>query len=238
MHWAAARGFESSPGAPSPLSVLALVRAGGGDTLRVYIEGDGAAWSSPYHPPADPTPDAPVGLALAAADPASPVAYLGRPCQYRASPEASACPVSYWTSHRFSPEIVEHYLRELDRLKNASRASRLHLAGYSGGGVLALLLAARRDDVIGVTTVAAPVSVAEWTEWHGASRLDGSLDPAREEGPLPPTIHFVGDRDRVVPEAVVAPFVTRKGGRLRVVPGFDHHCCWSRDWRRLLEEMQ
>jgi esterase/lipase len=45
-------------------------------------------------------------------------------------------------------------------LKRASGASRLRLVGYSGGGVMAMLLAARRDDVAQVVTIAAPLRLA------------------------------------------------------------------------------
>jgi hypothetical protein len=46
--------------------MLALARGQAAAVLHVYIEGDGAAWPSPLHPPRDPTPDRPVALALAA----------------------------------------------------------------------------------------------------------------------------------------------------------------------------
>ncbi|MEW6163667.1 MAG: alpha/beta hydrolase [Pseudomonadota bacterium] len=213
-----------------------MERAIPAEVLHVYIEGDGAAWPTLYHPPRDPTPEKPVALALAAQDPASAVAYLGRPCQYLDADRVAGCPVKYWTSHRFAPEVLAAYQAALDTLKARFGAHRLRLFGYSGGGVLALLLGGARTDVMQVVTVASPISVAEWAAWHKVSPLDGSLDPARLAAPLPPAVHFVGAEDDVVPADVVASFAARSGARLRSVPGFDHECCWSRDWRRLLEE--
>jgi pimeloyl-ACP methyl ester carboxylesterase len=242
VDWGRERGFAASPAQSGGLRLLALQRI---DTARpvtvlhVYIEGDGAAWSSPFNPPRDPTPLEPVALALAAADPAPAVAYLGRPCQYLEATELAGCAPDYWTGSRFAPEVVDSFMAHLDRLKQGSGTRRLRLFGYSGGGVLATLLAARRDDVEHLVTVAAPLAVAEWASLHQLTPLAASLDPMVEaRGRLPPATYFVGGRDEVVPERLVAAFAARNGGRLRVVPEFDHRCCWSRDWRRLLEEVR
>lgn len=236
--WSRPQGFVPSRLGSAALPLLALTRGSASQILHVYIEGDGAAWLSPWHPPRDPTPTKPIALALAAQDPAAAVAYLGRPCQYLDTVGPNDCPAKYWTSHRFAPEVVESYQRVLDALKSRHGSHGLRLFGYSGGGALALLLAGARDDIVQVVTVAAPISVAEWTGWHKVSPLSGSLDPATRSGQLPPALHFVGTEDRVVPAEVVAPFAAKSGGRLRRVPGFDHECCWSRDWRRLLEEIR
>lgn len=241
VDWGRERGFEASHMLLGGFRLLSMQRrdpARPTEVLRVYIEGDGAAWQTPFHPPRDPTPLQPTALALAAADPAPAVAYLGRPCQYLDADELVACSAEYWTNSRFAAEVVTAYMAFLDRLKETSGARTLRLAGYSGGGVLAALLAERRSDVEGLVTVASPLAVAEWTAWHQATPLSGSLDPAADVKPLPPATHFVGGRDSVVPPHVVAPFAARSGGGLRTVPEFDHQCCWSRDWRRLLEEVK
>lgn len=235
--WSRPRGFAAITVSPTAMPLLVLARGTSAEVLHVYIEGDGAAWATPYHPPRDPTPGQPVALALAASDPAAVVVYLGRPCQYLDAVTLNACSARYWTSHRFAPEVVAAYQEILQTLKVHFGARRIRLFGYSGGGVLATLLAQRRDDVEKLITVAAPVSVAEWVAWHGVTPLDGSLDPAGEPmAQLHRAIHFVGGADTVTPPAVLARFAKRSGGYLRVVPEFDHQCCWSRDWRRLLEE--
>lgn len=208
------------------------------EVLHVYIEGDGAAWSSPWQPPRDPTPERPVALALAANDPWPATVYLGRPCQYLDAEDLAHCSVHYWTSHRFSPEVVDSYQEALDTIRKHFGALQLKLFGYSGGGVLAMLLSSKRDDVIQVVTVASPISVTAWASWHEASPLTGSLDPAFQPVKFPPSIHFVGMRDGVVPSEVVEPFAKKIGARVRLVPDFDHECCWSRDWQRLMEEIR
>ena len=236
--WAQPRGFAPVPAGTTDLPMLALARGTAAAVLHVYIEGDGAAWPSPLHPPRDPTPDRPVALALAAQDPAPAVVYLGRPCQFPAAEKTRGCPLKYWTSHRFAAEVVDAYRQTLDAQKARTGAIQLRLFGYSGGGVVATLLAMSRRDVVQLVTIAAPVSVAEWTAWHQVTPLTGSLDPGVQDRSLPRAVHFVGGKDAVVPPQVVRGFANRSGGRLRIVADFDHQCCWSRDWRRLLEETQ
>jgi len=206
-------------------------------TLSVYIEGDGAAWYSPYHPPADPTPTKLLVLDMAMADRSTAVAYLARPCQFLDAMVLRDCSPKHWTSDRFSPALVEQMDQALDALKRASGASRLRLIGYSGGGVIATLLAARRQDVQQFVTVAAPLRLKAWVTHHAVTPLIGS-DPESLTGTLPSAVHFVGGRDRVVPPEIVAPFAARTLGRLVVLPDYDHACCWSRDWPQLLKELK
>lgn len=236
LEWSQPRGFAELQTAAGPFQLLTLVRGGGSELATFYIEGDGAAWPTPYHPPRDPTPARPLALALAAADPAALMVYLGRPCQYLDTAALQACDSAYWSGRRFAPEVIAAYDESISRIKRQTGIRRIVLVGYSGGGVIAALLAARRDDVERLVTVAAPLATAEWVAWHGVSPLKGSLDPADsgENVRLPRGVHFVGSNDRTVPAAIVERFVRRRGGRIEAIPGFDHECCWARDWAALL----
>lgn len=200
--------------------------------LVVYLEGDGAAWATPYHPPRDPTPDEPLALALALRDGRPAVVYLARPCQFLDRVALLGCPMSLWTDQRFSPQVVAAFDRALDVLKARNGATRLELIGYSGGGVLAAWLAGQREDVARWVTIAAPLALRAWTEGHGLAPLDG--DPFHRNLRLPEGLHFVGGQDRIVPPSIVRRFVTRHGGRLVLMPDFDHHCCWHRHWPALI----
>ena len=239
--WAEARGFSETTVKAGAFSLAAFVRkpSNPSETLTIYIEGDGAAWPTPYHPPRDPTPTRPVSLAMASADTSTAVVYLGRPCQYLSAEALQGCDSAYWTERRFAPEVVAAYDEAISQQKSALAIRRLRLIGYSGGGVLATLITARRDDVDVLVTVAAPLAVAEWAAWHSASPLKGSLDPAElgENVRMPPSVHFVGGKDGIVPAAIVESFSRRKGGRMEIIPGFDHECCWVRDWAKLLERV-
>jgi hypothetical protein len=229
-------GFARVVADSGPHQVLALLRSrAAAETLTVYLEGDGAAWPGRWQPPLDPTPDRALVLDMAVQDASSQVAYLARPCQYLDALALAACPVELWTRRRYSDPAVAAMDAALAALKRASGASRLQLVGYSGGGVMALALAARRADVTRVVTVAAPLRVGAWVAHHGLTPLEGVDPDALVSAPVP-AVHFVGERDEVVPVDIVAPYARRTGAKLVVVPGFDHHCCWSRDWPRLLEE--
>ena len=114
------------------------------------------------------------------------------------------------------------------------------LIGHSGGGVLAMLLAARIADVVGVVTVAGNLDVAGWTGLHDYSPLALSLDPAT--GPvLAPRVHqlhLAGGADRDVPPALVRSGVARQAGaQVRVIDTFDHVCCWQRVWPEVLVQI-
>lgn len=211
------------------------------ELLTIYIEGDGLAWRSRYVPSADPTPRDPVGLRLAVADPAPAVAYLARPCQYQTS---SMCTVAAWTSDRFSPAAVAATNNAIDRLKVLFSARRVLLAGYSGGGVMAAVVAAGRTDVAGLLTIAAPLDVGAWVRHHDMDPLAGSLDPAQCCGvPLArlPQRHVVGLRDDVVPRSVVDSY--RRALPAATAIGIlgvdsDHQCCYVTLWPGLAPRLR
>ena len=91
--------------------------------------------------------------------------------------------------------------------------------------MIAALLAMRRPDVERVVTVAAPLALDRWTGLFGLSPLRHAVIDIRV-----PLIAFAGQRDGTAPPEVA----TLPGAKQIVVPGFDHRCCWARDWPRLL----
>lgn len=236
------RAFDAPPftlyGQVKPL-------AGAAPVVAVYIEGDGAAWRDRFSPPSDPTPGDPVALRLALKDTSTAVVYLARPCQYvaRLAPSAARhCAPRYWTGARFAPEVVAAIDTAIEQAKRESGAARIRLVGYSGGGVIAALIAERRDDIDLLVTVAAPLDVAGWTRRHDISPLAGSLAPDRGNARARTVrqIHFAGADDAVVPAETVRTFVEGAGSAARskliVVPGFDHICCWAERWPEMLEQ--
>jgi pimeloyl-ACP methyl ester carboxylesterase len=212
---------------------------GASDLLTIYIEGDGLAFVDRATASDDPTPIDPLALRLALAGPQRPAAWLARPCQY-AVDHARNCGPAMWTSRRYAPEVVESLDRAIDTLKSAAGAHRVVLVGYSGGGVVAALLAARRSDVAGLVTVAANLDLGYWVQRDGLAPLTGSLDPVAVAGRLAavPQVHFVGGRDRVVGADVVRAYVARLPSPNRAVvveiADYDHRCCWADNWPALL----
>lgn len=220
------------------LAALAPVelQRGGNQPLYVYIEGDGRAWLTRHRASPDPTPENPVALHLALAQPAGDAVYLARPCQYEGRRQAVCQPV-WWTDRRFSPEVVEALDAALDQLLQRYRRSQLVLIGYSGGASLALLLAQRRPDVVNLVSVAGNLDLQAWTDWHDLTPLHGSLEPALALDGLRQQRqrHLAGAQDKVIPVELSQQALTARqlGDRLQVLDGFDHACCWAEHWPEL-----
>lgn len=238
-HWNAL----TIPTAPFDLVAYLPASAAPIQHLTIYIEGDGLAWINSTQASSDPTPRDPVALRLALAQPEGAAAYLGRPCQY-GDAAASRCASRYWTSHRFAPEVIAATDQAINVLKQRSGASHLTLVGYSGGGAVAALVAARRTDVEQLLTVSGNLDHQAWTSYQRVQPLLGSLNPADQIEALRPIPqwHFVGARDDNTTPALVSGFAERfpAGQRpvVHVVPGFDHTCCWVENWPRLWRESQ
>ena len=170
------------------------------------------------------------------------VAYLARPCQY-ADARARGCAQAFWTHARFAPDVIASTDLAIDALKRRFDARRLTLIGYSGGGAVAALVAARRDDVYALLTVAGNLDHRAWTRHHGLTPLSASLNPAnalRSWHNPPRQRHFLGGQDRVVPPALARDWPEAlagpQGTHLHTVPDADHQCCWTRLWPELLRQ--
>ncbi|MEC5386569.1 alpha/beta hydrolase [Uliginosibacterium sp. H3] len=206
--------------------------------LTVYIEGDGLAWRTRNQPSDDPTPRRPVGLSLAAADRSANVVYLARPCQYIPLSASSSCDVAYWTGKRFAPEVVAAMNDLVTHYMARTPGQRVDLVGYSGGGAIAVLLAARRQDVASLRTVAGNLDHDAVNRFHRVSLMPDSLNPADVVANVAniPQIHFTGSDDTIVPPAITRGFVTKVGAcaQDKVIEGLSHEGAWDVLWPRLL----
>ena len=221
-----------------PFLLLAMTpQVPSGPILRVYIEGDGRAWLTQERLSPDPTPVNPLVLELLKADSFPDKAYLARPCQYV---RAGACSNHYWSDRRYSPEVVASMDDALDQLKNRGGYTALELIGYSGGGTVAALLAARRTDVIFLRTLAGNLNHVWLNRYHRISPLAGSLNPVDFADRLAsiPQRHFFGEKDRIVPPEMYqeyrGAFRDARCLAVTVVPGADHVSGWQDRWADLL----
>lgn len=220
---------------------LRVPQQGSSQRLVIFIERDGV-WVSRTQQAADPTPDNPDMIRLAMNDPSPLKLYLGRPCMFLTDAERGGCSPRYWNLHRYAPEAVAAMSAAIDQEKAATGAARIFLVGWSGGGTVAALLAAQRQDVDGFATIAANLDHAAWTRMMRVAPLTNSLNPvdfAARLGSIPQW-HFTGGQDNVVPEAVLQSYRAHLGNsaNIRVIrlARFDHDCCWARDWARLAQD--
>lgn len=207
-----------------------------GKRLAIYVESDGAPWIRTDLPPNDPTPVKPVVMQMAASDKSAAVGYLGRPCQYLNDQALDQCDVALWTSGRFREDAVAMTNAAVERMKRLTGAALIDLIGYSGGGAMAALVAARRTDISCLVTMASPLDTAAWTAAIGVSRLAASLNPANQADRLVsvPQTHLRGVQDLVVPPATTARYLARLPKALVIdLPRFDHECCWGPEWLNL-----
>lgn len=212
-----------------------------GEPIRIYIEGDGFAYMSPGVPAIDPTPHNPVALELAAVDPAPNVAWIARPCQYTMIAKVQdSCPERYWTSHRMAPEVVASIDAAVSTLMEMAQSHDAELIGYSGGGALVVLVAARRADITSLRTVAGNLDHAAFTRYHNVTPMTASLNAADVIDQIRqiPQVHYAGRDDAIVPPSLVGNFVARVGAtaHMEIIPRATHLKGWTEVWPRLISK--
>ena len=213
---------------------------GSNKNLVVYIESDGNAWNSKYRLSENPTPKNPLTLKLASKDTADSVLYIARPCMYIEQKSMQDCPARFWSSHRYSEEVISSINQVINWAVGISSTKSLTLVGYSGGGTVAALIAARRNDISSLVTIASNLDHGFWTDLHDISPLIGSLNPLEYANSLSriEQTHFVGAKDKIVPKIVVESYLSKMPLKdkinINVIEGFNHSCCWEKDWPALL----
>ena len=210
--------------------------------MNVYIEGDGETlWRNDVT--ADPTPEKPVALHLASRDNAQNLLHIGRPCQYKEVPDAKECDPKYWTTRRFSPEVIDAYDEILDEVKLRYDITDIHVIGHGGGANIAAAIAARRPDVKSLRTVAGALNPdLVYTHVEKPQTLDpDSVKATQLAAQLArmPQHHFVGAGDTAVPPAVYHSYMAAMGKsdcvHYTFVPDADHTKGWVERWPDFLK---
>lgn len=192
-----------------------------GEPLTIYIEGDGYAFNYEGRASRDPTPRGTTMRDLAFRDQDSNVAYLARPCQYVMS---ESCRKEDWTTGRFSQKVIDAEAQAVRFLQKRSGSSEVILVGYSGGAMVAGLIAVQNQDINikKVITVAGLLEHHHWAEYHQVPPLKDSLDlrDYQAEFSKIPQVHFLGEKDKIIPKnlspaakkAIIIPDVTHASG--------------------------
>jgi len=217
--------------------ILAAYKLRNADIINIYIEGDGFAWASKNRISSNPTPKTPVSLEIANIDSlhnkSSSVAWIGRPCQYLNSLN---CENKYWTSHRFSNEVIVATNKIIDHLKNRSNSTKVNMIGFSGGAAIALLVATLRDDINLVVTISGNLDHEKVNKYHGVSLLSDSLNPIDYLDKLRNVSqkHFVGANDEIIPSDMVKEFdknLSSKCSSVSIIEKNNHVDGWTQFWK-------
>ncbi|MFC1373950.1 MAG: alpha/beta hydrolase [gamma proteobacterium symbiont of Ctena orbiculata] len=210
-------------------------KLGTASTLHVYLGGDGTPWIGGFIKASDPTPRKPIALKLMAMD-KSPSLFLGRPC-YHGYANQHPCMPDYWTSARYSEEVIDSMSRVLRKLMSDYGHENLHLLGFSGGGSLAMLMAERLPETRSIVTVAGNLDIESWADLHGYDPLEGSRNP-KLLSTLPTMIrqyHLAGGKDGNVPPSIIRDaLINQPDSQMILLEDFTHGCCWEEIWNEVL----
>lgn len=208
------------------------------DTVYIYLEGDGQPWDKGRWPASDPNTHQSIMLPLMTST-NKPSLYLTRPC-YGLDPLPQGCDPSLWTSDRYSKKVVDSLNKAINQHQKQYKTTRYTIIGHSGGGALAMLLAAKRKDIAAVITVAANLNHNKWTQYFGYLPLSGSLNPPHSDQliHLQQQWHLIAGNDKVIPESLLRSAVAAyPQARIFYYPDFTHQCCWQTIWPQLLDEL-
>ncbi|WP_167730690.1 alpha/beta hydrolase [Terasakiella sp. SH-1] len=205
----------------------------------VYIEGDGFAWIDRYTISPNPTPRNPLALKLAVQDSGTTIFYLARPCQYVDLKKEPYCKNAYWTNARFAAEVIDSFDQAFTLIKKKTKNEGFHLVGFSGGGAIATLLAAKRTDIKSIRTIAGNLDHVSLNAYRKVSALNGSLNPMNIVGDIQaiPQIHYSGSEDKVVPQWIATNFLRKANNAncmsTHLVSGAAHMQGWEEAWSLL-----
>lgn len=204
----------------------------------IYIEGDGLAFRNKRTISDDPTPTHTTMLTLATLDTRPNVVYLARPCQYLLKENGAVCNYHYWTDKRMSEDSVSAINEAINTI---SHGGPVDLIGFSGGGGLAVLIAARNPRIRSIITVAGNLDHRSFNEHHRVKQTPASLNPidyAKQVGTIP-QLHLSGGIDKTVPPFIASGFIKKVGSscaRQEIIQSAGHHDGWKEVWPTILGE--
>lgn len=203
--------------------------------VTIYVEGDSRGWLPSTEPGHDATPDGGLGLRLATLDPSANVVYIAQPCQFDSS--LPVCAEFAKADTRYAEQIMAAMNRAIDHFVVVFPHPHINLVGYSGGGAVAAVLAARRHDVATLRTIAGNLDPEGNGRYHAADPQEDFVDPIDYASRLYalPQEHLVGDKDDVVPPFLTENFIKAIGTsycvRVIHIPEATHKTGWEQAWK-------
>lgn len=202
-----------------------------------YLEGDGRSFVGRYNVSDNPTPGRPMLLKLAVLDDRPNVVYIARPCQYTPLEQSPKCQQVYWTNKRMADEIIVSINGAIETISNRQNVS---LVGFSGGGGIAVLVAARNKYVKNIITIAGNLDHIAFNKYHNAGSMTGSLNPidyAKQISHVP-QLHLSGGKDKIVPSFIATSYVAKSAAKhvlQKTIKNAEHLEGWEAVWPKLLK---
>jgi pimeloyl-ACP methyl ester carboxylesterase len=222
-NFAAENNFNKQFISTKPFSIASFHRISKNTTnnITVYLDGDGRSWiAGGSRITRDPTSSSTMLFSLAKNDQQDNVIYMARPCQHSKQDIIDkVCTNKYWAGSRYSDEIVSAVNQALDQIKQQYHNQSFELVGFSGGGAIVTLVAARRNDIKKIRTIAGNLDLQEMDRFHKTIPLYESLDPiqvAKQVAHIP-QVHYVGSKDIVVPPIIARNFKDASGNPDNIV---------------------
>lgn len=191
---------------------------------KIYIEGDGSAFTASGRISSNPTPRGTLVRELAFTDPHANVIYMARACQYVQDP---ACKPIYWSTARFSNETVQ---AEYEAIKKLTKQTPLTIVGFSGGAQIVGLMAVKYNDlnIRKLVTIAGNLNVRAWTDYHKLPPLDLSDDLKNyaDQYARFPQVHYVGEKDDNIIPKITENFVSDRKCIIKI-KGAAHASGWE-----------
>jgi len=200
-------------------------------SLKVFIEGDGRPWVNGKNIRLDPSPHRLLMMELLL-NTSGDRLYLGRPCYFQTNDER--CHYQYWTSHRYSPEVINSMADVIEQKMLEGSYQKLIIIGHSGGGTIAALLACKPSITSSIITLAANLDIKRWVDIHSWSDLTGSQNPAN----LPSNCkrsnayHYYGIDDENVPASSAHDFFIEGESQRFILEGVNHRN-WPLFWDQI-----
>lgn len=198
----------------------------------IYLEGDGYIFYS------DPTPMNPMLIRLASLDNRPNIIYIARPCQYTIKDNIGVCNNSYWTTKRMSEDSVASLNTVINKI---THDKPIDLIGFSGGGGIAALIAARNPKVQSIVTIAGNLDHIAFNNHHNSMQMTESLNPIDYAHTIRniPQLHLSGADDKAVPPFIAEEFVKKSNSKCvhnKIFPGFTHSKGWETIWKNVATE--
>lgn len=203
-----------------------------------YIEGDGAAFNGKYRVSRNPTPRRQMLIKLAAMDDRPNVVYIGRPCQYTPPHLNPKCNMQYWTDKRLSDDSVQSMNDVINKINNRNKFS---LVGFSGGGGIAVLIAARNYMTKDIITISGNLDHVAFTTHHNVTPMIGSLNPIDYTKQVShiPQLHISGGKDTIIPPFIADKFVQKASNscvKQQIFKDISHNHGWNKVWEYVFSQ--